>query len=112
MSVTITQVRRAVEEAKEAKTAATQGDVYCLRPTVRLALDTILGDPTALTLIANSINQKLGADLVVKPSSEWEGVDMQGGNPYAGTVKPTDREIAENLQAMLNGKPQPHVRDD
>ena len=60
MSVTITQVRRAVEEAKGCRL---EGVGYMLTTLERYALSQLLASPTALTLIANSINQKLGADL-------------------------------------------------
>lgn len=86
MTVTITQVRRAFEEV-----AKQQPGGPVVSPLDRQALIRLSGSTLVLTLMANSINQKLGADLIVKP---------------------TDREIAENLQAMLNGKPQPHVRND
>lgn len=83
MSVTITQVRRAVEEAAEADAD--------MRATVKAALRTIAADGTALTLIANSINQKTGATLV-----------MQGGL--------TERQRVENYAAMIMRKPPPNVR--
>jgi hypothetical protein len=73
MSVTITQVRRAVEEAAEADAD--------MRATVKAALRTIAADGTALTLIANSINQKTGATLQVNnpmSSAEAELYDEYG----------------------------------
>lgn len=69
MTVTITQVKRAAEEAANA-------DVE-MRATVRQALRTIAADGTALTLLANSINQKTGATLEVQNCLAWTDEERQ-----------------------------------
>ena len=63
MSVTVTQVRRAVEETS----TAIQDNPKLGSLTLQTALAEVLGSPTALTLIANSINQKTGSTLESPP---------------------------------------------
>lgn len=74
MSVTITQVKRAFEEV-----AKQQPGGPVVSPLDRQALIRLSGSTLVLTLMANSINQKLGADLIVAPTPVHEKcINWQG----------------------------------
>lgn len=70
MSVTVTQVRRAVEEVSICPAMIGQADIC-------LALNKVLASPLALTLLANSINQKTGAKLEVQNCLAWTDEERQ-----------------------------------
>lgn len=63
MGVTITQVRRALEEF-----GALPGGKY--GHSMTSAAQLLASDPTACTLLANSINQRTGATLELRPHIE------------------------------------------
>lgn len=91
MSVTISQVRRAVEETS----TAIQDNPKLGSLTLQTALSEVLGSPTALTLIANSINQKTGATLQLATEVEF---DRQG---VRSTVLRPTRDPAKTVVGKL-----------
>jgi len=96
MGVTITQVRRALEEF-----GALPGGKY--GHSITSAAQLLASDPTACTLLANSINQPLGATLEVRTDVEF---DRQGIRHIERKDCPTPLgEVCRQGQTCCQRKP-------